>query len=276
MNQHHLNTDTTRGREVDRVQLGNVELDMIETASQEARNLPPGACGATFDRAPIAARNARTLAPCHLKRGHDGSHKNDRGVSWTSRTTARTETRRTTTMASTADLKARTRQMASLMNRRSEPSPTPAYARREAAGPLAAARRTIDISKMPLTSGGELLPSQVARGMRELEQAGDNVLRLALADKDVADSYRTQIATLRAKLAESRTVTMPGYNGPALRPRDLDGLRGAVDVLLVPLESRQQEHERWKRHLAVGAQQAKLPRRQPESHPWEITGDDAA
>jgi hypothetical protein len=272
MNQH-LNTDTTRGREVDRVQLGNVELDTIETASQEARNLPPGACGATFDRAPIAARNARTLAPCHLKRGHDGSHENDRGVSWTSRKTARTETRRTTTMSSTADLKARTKQMASLMNRRSEPSSIPVYARREAAGPLKAARRAIDLAK-DAPSGG-FLPSQIATGLRELERVGTAVLRMA-ADDDTMTTYRApQLACLRQKLAEAHAVTMPGYTGPALQQRHLEGLRTALDALLTPLEARQQEHERWQRRLAAGAEAVKRPRPAPEPHPWDVSGDAA-
>ncbi|MGW1137621.1 hypothetical protein [Streptomyces zhihengii] len=249
-----------------------LELDN-EPSQPEARTLPADACRATFDRAPKAARNARTLAPCHLKRGHSGRHENDRGVSWTSRGTApRTETR-STTPVDAKTLNARHAQLAKTMQGRSSAPAAPAY--RPPTGPLAAARRAIDASKTPLSIGGELMPSQLAYGMRELERTGDEILRLAAGDETTMRYRGPQVATLRRKLQDAHAVNAPGYQGPDLRPRDLVGLRDALDTVLTPMETQAREMDRFRRGIARAARMPRRPAPRPEPHPWDRGGDAA-
>lgn len=246
-----------------------------EPSEPEARTLPADACRAAYDRAPKAARNARTLAPCHLKRGHSGRHQNHRGVSWTSRgTTTSTTTKRSTPM-NTAELKARHARIASLIQRSNRAPSTPDYVTQRAARPLADARRAIDASKTPLSIGGELMPSQLAYGMRELERTGDRILRMAAGDETTMRYRGPQVATLRRKLQDAHAVNAPGYQGPDLRPRDLVGLRDALDTVLTPMEAQAREMDRVRRGIARAARMPQRPAPRPEPHPWDRGGDAA-
>ncbi|MFJ7191461.1 hypothetical protein [Streptomyces bacillaris] len=243
---------------------------------EDDQPLPPNACRAVFN-APRLARDARTLRPCHLERDHPGKHTNSRGVTWSSRNTSRTKTTRSDSPMNTADLKARTARIAAQMKRSAAPARRSSSTPYRPSGPLAAARRTVDLSRQDVPSQG-WMPSQIAVGMRALEQAGEAVLRIASADPDVAFAYRTQAGALRRKLLEVHALSLPGADTSTLRQKDIDGMAAAVNDLLVPLEARQKANEQWARQLARGAELADQPRPQPTPHPWAAAayGGDAA
>ncbi|MFE9736521.1 hypothetical protein [Streptomyces sp. NPDC006477] len=228
-----------------------------------------GSCGATFDRVPRDARNTRTLAPCHLTRGHTGSHENAHGVSWTSRAkqamTLRAEPKKGTTV-NTTDLKARMARMERQMNARStKPAPARTTARRAAGGPVDAARRAVDLATHDIPNCG-WMPSQIAVGLRHLEDAGEKVLRLA----DTADlkAHAQKIATLRRQLVDVRNATLPGADVSALRQRDITNLAKAIEAVLKPLEEIQRSNDVFVRALADMREASLQPRRAPAQHPW--------
>ncbi|MEV6651195.1 hypothetical protein [Streptomyces sp. NPDC051219] len=251
--------------------VGNIEIDPpAETG--EVRNLPRGACAATFAHAPHAARNARTLRPCHLKRGHSGKHENDSGVSWEDRTTSgarrtiRTERSKSVPTPTSSSLQARMKRAEKAMNAPASAtrSTSSAYTRRTVDGPVQQAKRAVDLATPPQWGWW---PSQLRVVLENLERDGSKLLQYAVDHDQTPSSNRRETEQLRSQLHEARGVLMPGVE-VKVRQEFVDSLRKAIRAVAKPLEEQQRDQQQWTERLAAGRRALDNPAPPAPAHPW--------
>ncbi|WP_031071383.1 hypothetical protein [Streptomyces sp. NRRL S-118] len=250
-----------------RVAVGNVEVE--EPAAGESRHVPADACGATFTRAPKAARNSRTLAPCLLKRGHTGSHENENGVSWSQATSARrqistrTDQKGDSTMTTT-ELKARMKRMQRVMANRTASDAQLERSIPIADGPLARAAQAVSLARAPQWGW---LASERRVVLERLTQAGDALLRHALDTRATDTAHRREIEELRRQVVAAGALLAPGV-ATDVQQETLDTLSEAIMSLHKPLNDEARLAANFARRLAEGKQAQETPAPAAPQHPW--------
>ncbi|MBU5944909.1 hypothetical protein [Streptomyces sp. PAM3C] len=248
--------------------------EYVIPGDQQRQQAPAGACGAVFDRIPQVARDARSQAPCIRPQGHTGGHENDRGMSWGARATTTPYTRSTTKRSipmTREQLKARMRQ---LEDRYINPAPrrsTMSTTSVAPSGPLARAQRAVNLTGQAPYGG--FLPSQAANGMRDLANAGAELLQLAQTSWGDGVSHRQERAHLARLVANFRSLAVPGAPAPTFRHEDVTEMTRAVRALLEPLTEQQRRNNHMKRRFAAAA--AAQPPTAPSLHPWDRGGTAA-
>ncbi|MGW4997482.1 hypothetical protein ACWEP8_07405 [Streptomyces hydrogenans] len=248
-------------------------IEFLEAGSRNAQPVPTprGACAATFDRPHLAERDARMKAPCTRPHGHTGAHQNDRGVTWGATLTTRTTT--TTLKRSTPMTREQlNKRMKELEARYIKPTakrntmPPTAY---QPTGTLARAEHVVSLARR--APHGGFLPSQIARGMRDLESVGSDLLSLAERTwpSDQFGGYKKERTELTHQVSGLRATFTPGGPTPTFTQRNLDDALAAIHALLEPLKQAERMRALGMEHHKAAAREAENPTPPPARHPWE-------
>ncbi|MFE1266039.1 hypothetical protein [Streptomyces sp. NPDC058758] len=247
-------------------------IEFLEAGSRNAQPAPAprGACAATFDRPHLAERDARMKAPCTRPHGHVGAHQNERGVTWggtlTTRATTTTTTKRSTPMTREQlnkrmkELEARYIKPAKRSTMSAPALPTGALARAEHVVSLAL--------KAPY---GGFLPSQIARGLRDLESVGSDLLSLAERTwpGNRYCSYSRQRSELHRWVGDLRAAFAPGATTRTFTQQNLTDMVAAVRGILEPLQTAARLRALDVARLNSAAREAENPTPPPARHPWD-------
>lgn len=246
---------------------------------EELRNLPKGSCGAIFERAPLLARDSRTMSPCTLHRGHTGAHENAKGVSWGTRrasstTSTRTQDRSTPVPARTdAQRRARMQELEARMRAQNAPlivtGAHRGYSAPSPSGPVQRAVQAARLAQKPSDGTRDWLHSQLNVIVDHLERAGNDLIHHIEATCASVHSYHGQMRHFRGLVHVTRVALAPGALTLSGQQQAVNELRKALRDLAQPLAEQERQSARA---AAALAEASRAPRPQPaaarQEHPW--------
>lgn len=227
--------------------------------------LPPNACGAVFTPPRTVRSDPRFLAPCALKRGHSGKHQNRKGVSWSTRTATTQPAQQRSTPVKTPspkELKERMRRLQARMGTPAAPAST--NTRTAVDGPAQQAQRAISLARPPQWGW---MPSQRRIVLGQLERAGTQLLKHALANSPTVSAHQPDTQKLDRLLSDARSILTPASQVD-VRQETVDRLSDAIGAMAQHVAAEEQAQHRFAERLAAGRAALANPAPAPAPHPW--------